>query len=52
MVRLAALAEIRQGMAMAGRAAGARPGDWPIRVIESADIIEDRVDLDGLGEIR
>ena len=52
MARLAALAEIRQGMAMAGRAAGARPGDWPIRVIESADIIEDRVDLDGLGEIK
>lgn len=31
---------------MAGRAAGARPGDWPLRVIESADIIDDRVDLD------
>ncbi len=52
MARLAALAEIRQGMAMAGRAAGARPGDWPIRVIESANIIEDRVELDGLDEIK
>ena len=37
---------------MAGRAAGARPGDWPIRVIESANIIEDRVELDGLDEIK
>lgn len=36
---------------MAGRAAGARPGDWPLRVIESADVIDDRVNLEGLRDI-
>lgn len=47
---LSDLVEIRQGMAMAGRAAGARPGDWVIRVIESSDIVEDHIDVDGLHE--
>lgn len=36
---------------MAGRAAGVRPGDWPLRVVESADIVDDHVDLDGLREV-
>ena len=51
MKSLSDLAEIRQGMAMAGRAAGARPGDWRLRVVESADIVDDRVDMDGLRAI-
>jgi len=36
---------------MAGRAAGARPGDWSLRVVESADIVNDRLCLDGLREV-
>lgn len=48
---LAGLAEIRQGMALSGRAAGARPGDWRLRAIESADITDGRVDLEGGREI-
>ena len=47
---LANLAEIKQGMGMAGRAAGARPGDWPLRVVESSDIVEDHLSLQGLRE--
>jgi len=50
-MNLVAYAEIRQGMAMAGRAAGARPGDWGLHVVESADIVDDRLCLDGLREI-
>lgn len=38
-------------MALAGRAAGARPGEWPLQVIESADLVDDRVALDSLREI-
>lgn len=36
---------------MAGRGAGARPGDWRLRVVESADIVDDRLSLEGLREI-
>lgn len=36
---------------MAGRAAGARPGEWSLRVVESADIVDDRLRLEGLREI-
>ena len=36
---------------MAGRGAGARPGDWPLRVIESADIVDDRAALGGLRSV-
>jgi len=51
MKSVAELAEIRQGMALSGRAAGARPGDWRLRAIESADITDGRVDLEGGREI-
>ena len=51
MSRLVDLADIRQGMATAGRAAGSRPGDWPISVVESGDILDDRLCLDGLSRI-
>lgn len=50
-MKMADIAEIRQGMAMAGRAAGARAGDWPLRIVESADVVDDRVKLEGLREI-
>ena len=45
------LADIRTGLAMAGRGAGAQPGDWMVRVVESADIVDDRLRLEGLREI-
>ena len=51
-MKLGALADIRQGMAMAGHGAGARPGDWELQVVESADILEDRVTLEGLRIIK
>ena len=45
------MASVKQGMAMVGRGAGARPGDWPLSVIESADIFDHRVLLDGLSNV-
>lgn len=51
-MRLAALAEVRQGMVMAGRGAGARPGDWVLQVVESADIIDNRASLEGLRSVQ
>ena len=45
---LAGLAGIAQGLSMAGRGAGAQPGDWQVRVAESADIVDDRLSLEGL----
>ena len=51
MNRLTDLAQVRQGLAVAGRAAGALEGDWHVSVIESADIVDDRVELKGLREI-
>jgi hypothetical protein len=47
----AALADVQPGLALAGRGAGARLGDWRLRVVESADIVGGRVVLDGLREI-
>lgn len=50
-MNLSDLTVIRPGLAMAGRAAGARPGDWRLRVVESADIVEDRLSRERLREI-
>ena len=36
---------------MAGRGAGAQRGDWRLCVVESADIVDDRLSLEGLREI-
>ena len=36
---------------MAGRGAGAQPGDWMVRIVESANIIDDRLHLEGLHNI-
>ena len=51
-MKLSTLADIRQGMVMGGRGAGARPGDWELHVVESADIVDDRLDLSRLRSIR
>lgn len=32
---------------MVGRGAGAQPGDWHLRVVESADIVDDRLSFNG-----
>lgn len=48
---LTALADVRQGMARAGRGAGAHTGDWRLSVVESADVVHDRLCLKGLREI-
>lgn len=45
------LVQVRQGLAVAGRAAGASAGDWYVNVIESADIVNDHVELEDLREI-
>ena len=46
------IAEIYQGLARAGRGAGARRGEWMLRVVESSDLRDDGwLDLDGLREV-
>ena len=46
------LARLNQGLARAGRGAGARPGEWMLRIVESGDVRDDGwLDLDGLREI-
>jgi hypothetical protein len=42
------LASITQGLGMSGRGAGARGGDWKVRLVESGDIQDDRLVLDDL----
>lgn len=48
---LSGVADVRQGLAMAGRGAGAQRGDWRLRVVESSDIVDDRLSFEGLREI-
>ena len=49
---LADLADVRQGLTRAGRGAGARAGDWTLRIVESGDIQKDGwLDLGDLQEI-
>ena len=50
-VELAELTDIRQGMALAGHGVGARPGNWALQMVESADIVEDRLALEDLRTI-
>ena len=38
-------------MATAGRGAGARHGDWELLLVESSDIVDDRVALEGLRRV-
>ena len=48
LVRLGNVATVTQGMGMGGRAAGAREGDWEVRVASIGDIQDDRLRLDEL----
>lgn len=51
MTTVADIADVRQGMGTAGRAVGSRPGDWLIRVVESANILDDHLCMRGLSQI-
>lgn len=45
--------DVHQGLGRSGRGAGARPGEWGLRLVESGDLPEGGgwLDLDGLREI-
>lgn len=45
------IADVRQGLALAGRGAGAQRGDWRVRVVDSADILDDQLSVRELREI-
>ena len=46
MKRISELADVSQGLAVSGRGAGARSGDWELRLAESADIADDRLEFE------
>ena len=49
---LADFANVFQGLARAGRGAGAQRGSWTLRIVQSSDLIDDGwLNLDGLQEI-
>ncbi len=49
---IAMLADLYQGLALAGRGAGARAGDWSLHIVESSDLDDDGwLRLHGLREI-
>ena len=52
MIPISRLADVYQGLARAGRGAGARSGEWMLRIVESGDVRDDGwLDLHGLREI-
>ena len=52
MIPISRLAVVNQGLARAGRGAGARSGEWMLRIVESGDVRDDGwLDLHGLREI-
>ena len=52
MTRLSEIASSFQGLALAGRGAGVRRGDWYVRLAESGDIQDDGwLDLDDLRQV-
>ena len=52
MVKVRDMAHLYQGLARAGRGAGARHGDWMLRIVESSNLHDDGwLKLDGLQEI-
>ena len=52
MTSIVELADIYQGLARAGRGAGARRGEWMLRIVESSDLRDDGwLDLGGLREV-
>ena len=49
---LKGLADVYQGLARAGRGAGARRGEWMLRIVESGDVRDDGwLSLEGLQEV-
>ena len=52
MVRISALAQITQGLAISGRGAGTRAGDWRLRMATSGDVNGGWLVTDGLREVR
>ena len=52
MTPIEALADVYQGLARAGRGAGARAGDWKLRIVESSNLHDDGwLDIGSLREI-
>lgn len=53
MIRMAEAADVYLGLGRSGRGAGARPGEWGLRMVESSDLPEGGgwLDLSGLREI-
>lgn len=45
------LASVTQGLSASGPGAGSRAGDWTVRVVDSADIQDDRLSLEDLRAI-
>ena len=46
------LADVSQGLARAGRGAGARPGEWMLRIVESGDVRGDGwLEMNALREV-
>ena len=48
---LSDIAQVYQGLARSGRGAGARRGEWSVRIVESGDVRNGWLDLAGLREI-
>ena len=51
MTQVSDVAQVAQGLVVSGRGAGARRGDWELRLVESADISDGYLELDGLRTI-
>lgn len=51
MKSLAEMADVSQGLARSGRGAGARRGDWMLRIVESKDVADDTLAIHDLKEI-
>ena len=52
MIAIETLGDVYQGLARAGRGAGARAGDWKLRIVESSDLHDDGwLDMEGLREV-
>ena len=51
MHRLIDIAEVHQGLVLSGQGAGRHTGSWVLRIVESRNVRDGRLELDGLGEI-
>lgn len=45
------LVSVTQGLSTSGPGAGAKPGDWVVQMVDSADIQDDRLLLEGLRDV-